>query len=140
MLNEQQQQALKNFIQNGGGFMGIHSATDTEYEWLWYGQINGAYFKSHPSIQQADLFVLRNDHPSIEFLPGVWVRTDEWYNFRYIQNHIIPLINIDELSYEGGENGEIHPLAWYHEFEDRRVFYTAGSPLPFCAVNALSIL
>lgn len=105
--------------------MGVHSATDTEYNWPWYGEMIGAYFDSHPAVQQADLFVLRNDHPATEFLPGVWTRTDEWYNFRDMQDYITPLISIDGTSYEGGD-GENHPVAWYHEFEGGRVFYTAG--------------
>ena len=126
VLNESQQAALKNFIQGGGGFMGVHSATDTEYNWPWYGRMIGAYFSSHPEVQEADLFVLNNSHPATQYLPGVWTRTDEWYNFRDIQDHIIPLINLDESSYEGGENGQNHPIAWYHEFEGGRVFYTAG--------------
>ena len=86
----------------------------------------GAYFENHPAVQQADLRVLTNSHPATQYLSGIWTRTDEWYNFRDIQDHIIPLINIDESTYEGGENGASHPVAWYHKFEEGRVFYTAG--------------
>lgn len=126
ILNDNQQQALQNFILNGGGFMGIHSATDTEYEWEWYGRMIGAYFKSHPQIQSAKLQVLQKGHPATSHLPDVWTRTDEWYNLRDIQPYINPLINLDESTYEGGENGENHPVAWFHEFEGGRVFYTSG--------------
>jgi type 1 glutamine amidotransferase len=126
ILNEAQQEAFKSFIQNGGGFVGIHAATDTEYEWPWYGEMVGAYFESHPQIQEARLEVIDKNHPSTDFLPDEWIRTDEWYNFRDINPDINVLINLDEDSYEGGENGENHPIAWYHEFEGARIFYTGG--------------
>lgn len=130
VLNDVQQSALQKFITGGNGFMGIHAATDTEYEWEWYGRMIGAYFKSHPQVQQARLQVLQKGHPATEQLPEMWTRTDEWYNFRDIQAHINPLINLDESSYNGGENGENHPIAWFHEFEGGRVFYTAGGHTP----------
>ena len=126
VLNESQQQALVHFIEQGKGFMGIHSATDTEYGWPWYGQMIGAYFDGHPQIQQADLEVLVPTHPATSHLPDIWTRTDEWYNFRDIQGSIKPLINIDESSYQGGTNGTYHPIAWTHDFEGARIFYTAG--------------
>lgn len=126
VLNGSQQNALQAFIQGGGGFMGVHAATDTEFDWPWYGRMIGARFKNHPQIQQADLQVLRNNHPATEYLPGRWTRTDEWYNFTELQSSIIPLINLDESSYEGGENGQTHPIAWYQNFEGGRVFYTGG--------------
>ena len=126
VLNETQQAALKQFVENGGGFMGIHAATDTEYNWPWYGRMIGAYFDGHPPVQEATLYVLSNGHLSTQYLPGEWTRTDEWYNFRDIQSYINPLINLDETSYEGGTNGQNHPAAWYHKFKEGRVFYTAG--------------
>ncbi len=126
VLNDRQQQALQMFVESGGGFMGVHSATDTEYEWPWYGRMIGAYFDSHPKIQEAELQVLDKTHPATGFLPDTWTRTDEWYNFRDIQEHIKPLIMLDEASYNGGENGENHPIAWYHESAGGRVFYTGG--------------
>lgn len=126
ILNNEQQNAFEGFIQNGGGFVGIHAATDTEYEWPWYGDMVGAYFESHPQIQEARLEVVDRSHPSTDFLPEEWVRTDEWYNFMDINPDINVLINLDESSYEGGNNGENHPIAWYQEFEGGRIFYTAG--------------
>lgn len=126
IFNTEQQDALKDFINNGGGFTGIHAATDTEYEWPWYGNMVGAYFESHPQIQEARLEVINQNHPSTDFLPVEWIRTDEWYNFMDINPDINVLINLDESSYEGGNNGEKHPIAWYHEFEGGRIFYTGG--------------
>lgn len=124
ILNDEQQEVFKGFIQSGKGFVGIHSATDTEYDWEWYGQMIGAYFDSHPQIQEAEIEVVDKNHLSTEHLPDRWTCTDEWYNFRNIQDHINVLAYLDEESYEGGENGDEHPIAWYHEFDGGRIFYT----------------
>jgi len=130
VLGESEQHALKDFMQQGGSFMGIHAATDTEYDWPWYGDMIGAYFVGHPNnpnVREASMEVLDTDHASTEMLPeSTWVRTDEWYNYKNISSDIHVLLNLDETSYEGGTNGEHHPIAWYHEFEGGRVFYTGG--------------
>ena len=126
ILNEQQQGAFKQFIQNGGGFVGIHAAADTEYEWPWYGDLVGAYFESHPQIQEATITVLDKSHPATSFLPDEWIRTDEWYNYKDINQDINVLMNLEESTYEGGKNGEDHPIAWYHEFDGGRAFYTGS--------------
>lgn len=126
ILDEQQQQAFRSFIENGGGFMGIHAAADTEYDWPWYGQLVGAYFESHPEIQEATIEVTDKSHPATSFLPDQWVRTDEWYNYKDINQDIRVLLQLDESSYEGGKNGSNHPIAWYHSANGGRVFYTGG--------------
>lgn len=126
ILNEKQQQAFEQFIKNGGGFVGIHAAADTEYEWPWYGDLVGAYFKNHPEIQEARVEVVDKEHPSTSHLPDEWIRTDEWYNYKDINPDINTLMTLDESSYEGGENGDPHPIAWYHEVEGSPVFYTGG--------------
>ncbi|HEX4852122.1 MAG TPA: ThuA domain-containing protein, partial [Puia sp.] len=117
--------ALKEFIEQGGGFVGIHSATDCEYNWSWYGELVGAYFKSHPKQQQAKLMIVDKNNPSTEGLPDPWVRFDEWYNFRNLSQQTKILLKIDESSYTGGENGDNHPMAWYHDYDGGRAFYTA---------------
>jgi uncharacterized protein len=124
-FNDEQKAALKNYIQNGGGFVGIHAATDCLFKWEWYGKMIGAYFTDHPAIQEASLTLLNTKHAATKSLVSPWKRTDEWYNFRYTNQDINVLINIDEKSYRGGKNGEKHPVAWYHNFEGGRVFYTA---------------
>lgn len=126
VLNESQQAAFEQYIQSGGGYVGIHSATDTEYDWAWYGQLVGAYFNGHPQIQDATLEVVDQSHIASQDLPAEWMRRDEWYNFRDIQSTINVLIEIDESSYEGGTNGDFHPMAWYQEFDGGRAFYTGG--------------
>ena len=125
VLNEFQQASFERYIQSGGGYMGIHAATDCEYTWPWYGKLSGAYFKSHPKQQMAKLVVHDKTHPSTAHLPEIWERYDEWYNFKKIPgNEVKVLISIDEKSYEGGENGESHPMAWYHDYDGGRAFYT----------------
>jgi uncharacterized protein len=126
ILDLPQQVAFETFIHDGGGFVGIHSAADTEYDWPWYGHLLGAYFVSHPDIQSATLNVVDASHPSTETLPREWRRTDEWYNFR---QHPTPdvgvLLSIDESSYTGGEMGSSHPISWRHPYEGGRAWYTA---------------
>lgn len=125
VLNDQQQQAFEEFIRNGGGYVGLHSASDTEYDWPWFGALNGAYFKNHPRPQEAIFNVVDGTHPSTAHLPKVWKRFDELYNFKWIGTDLKVLITIDENSYTGGGNGEDHPMAWYHEYDGGRAFYTA---------------
>ncbi|MEJ2583530.1 MAG: ThuA domain-containing protein [Robiginitalea sp.] len=124
VLGPAQEAAFRDFIARGGSFMGIHAATDTEYDWPWYGELVGAYFESHPEQQQATLEVVDWQHPSTRHLPQRWSHFDEWYNFRDFQAGIKVLINLDESSYQGGSNGKSHPIAWYHSFGGGRAFYT----------------
>lgn len=130
VLNEEQQSAFEGFIQAGGGFVGIHAATDTEYDWPWFNQLVGGYFAGHPKVQPAALDVLIPDHPSTAHLPKRWTRTDEWYNFKDLNSDINVLLNLDETTYEGGEMGADHPAAWFHEFDGGRSWYTAGGHTP----------
>lgn len=122
VLNPVQQGDFKRYIEAGGGFVGIHAAADTEYEWPWFGKLIGAYFKSHPEIQEATL--RRVGKFDDNNLPETWTRKDEWYNYKNISKDINVIYQLDETSYKGGENGENHPIAWYHEFQGGRVFYT----------------
>jgi glucose/arabinose dehydrogenase/cytochrome c551/c552/type 1 glutamine amidotransferase len=125
VLNHIQQAAFERYIQAGGGYVGIHAASDCEYKWPWYGKLAGAYFKGHPHNQLAKLKVLDKTHPSTSHLPDVWERTDEWYNFiKAPGSEVNILISIDETSYTGGENGASHPMAWYHDFDGGRAFYS----------------
>ena len=123
VLDQYQQAAFKRFIQAGGGYMGIHAAADTEYDWWWYGKLVGAYFKSHPQIQDAKFKKVKPD-PLTEGLPDEWMRKDELYNYKKISEDIQVLYTLDETSYKGGENGDYHPIAWFHDFDGGRSFYT----------------
>lgn len=122
VLDQAQQNQFMRFIQSGGGYVGIHAAADTEYDWWWYGKLVGAYFKSHPQIQEAKFKKIKPFGE--DNLPDEWIRTDELYNYKKISDEITVLYNLDETSYQGGENGENHPIAWYHDFDGGRSFYT----------------
>ncbi|HLO58767.1 MAG TPA: ThuA domain-containing protein [Bacteroidales bacterium] len=124
VLNEEQQKAFINYIHSGGGYLGIHAALDTEYDWPWYNQLAGAWFLSHPAQQKATINVTDKNNPATSMLPDKWTRTDEWYNFKNISSDIKVLAWLDESSYTGGANGEKHPFIWCHEFEGGRAFYT----------------
>ncbi|CAF1522318.1 unnamed protein product [Adineta steineri] len=126
VLNSKQRMAFTKYIQAGHGFVGIHSAMDTEYYWPWYNQLLGGYLSSHPArLQNATLNVVDRTHISTKHLPAKWQLNDEWYNYgKTYWNDVHILITIDETSYIGGENGNIHPMSWYREFDGGRSFYT----------------
>lgn len=133
ILGPDEEKAVEKFINNGGGFVGIHSATDTEYDWQWYGKMIGAYFSDHPKIQKAVINVADNKHVSTEHLPGKWERVDEWYNLKNeLDENISVLAYLDEATYEGGKHGDKHPFSWYHNFEGGRVWITLGGHTEEC--------
>jgi cytochrome c len=122
VLNPIQQTDFKRFIEAGGGFVGIHAAADTEYEWPWYGKLVGAYFNGHPpGTAEAKIKMTKQFGDS---LPTEFSAVDEWYNYKSINPDIEVVYNLDESTYTGGTNGANHPIAWYHEFEGGRAFYT----------------
>ncbi len=126
VLDADQKAAFERFIAKGRGWVGVHSASDTEYDWPWYAGLVGAYFKGHPAIQQATILVHDRDHPSTKMLPERWVRTDEWYTFRDSpRGRVHVLMSVDERTYEGGGMGDDHPIAWCHEYRGGRAWYTA---------------
>jgi len=125
VLNNYQEAAFERYIQAGGGFMGIHAATDTEYHWGWYNRLVGAQFLSHPKQQNATLLVKDRKNIATKHLPKKWKRFDEWYSFKNLNPETKVLMTINEKTYEGGQNGKNHPMAWYHEYDGGRAFYTA---------------
>jgi cytochrome c len=125
VLNNAQQGAFENYISAGGGFVGIHSAADTEYDWPFYGNLVGAYFKRHPAIQQATIKVADRIHPATKHLPDRWTRTDEWYDYRTNpRGNVHVLATLDETSYQGATMGFDHPITWCQDFAGGRSFYT----------------
>jgi type 1 glutamine amidotransferase len=142
VLDDTQQAAFERYIQAGGGYAGIHSASDTEYDWPWYGGLVGAYFRDHPGVagvnqqfQEATMKVAGNGNPANALLPNRWVRTEEWYNFRTNPRPgVRVLTTVDEKTYDprgysvpGGSPGmgEDHPISWCHPYDGGRAFYTA---------------
>lgn len=128
VLDAEQQAAFERFIRSGKGFVGVHSASDTEYDWPWYGELVGAYFDAHGAVQTASVDVEEPMHPAAQGLPSPWVRRDEWYGFRTNPRaHVHVVLNLDESSFDPGPGrmGEDHPIAWYREYDGGRSFYTA---------------
>ncbi|OJW76276.1 ThuA domain-containing protein [Spirosoma sp. 48-14] len=128
VLNNEQQSAFERYIQAGGGYVGIHAATDTEYEWPWYGSLAGAYFLDHPmpnNVQKGKFIVALKNHWATKGMPDEFERTDEFYSFKNISPKINVVLKIDEKTYQGGKNGDNHPMSWYQEFDGGRAFYTA---------------
>jgi type 1 glutamine amidotransferase len=128
VLDARQQAAFERFMKKGKGYVGIHSASDTEYDWPFYGSLVGAYFRSHPEIQRATYRIENREHPATRHLPSSWARTDEHYAFRENpRGRVQVLVSLDEGSYEPGEGrmGD-HPVVWCQELEGGgRSFYTA---------------
>ena len=129
VLDDARQAAFQRYIRFGGGFVGVHSAADTEYSWRWYGRLVGAYFKSHPAIQRATVVVSEPRHISTARLPRRWARQDEWYNFATNPRRAVRVLaTLDEATYAAGDGamGRDHPIAWAHRFEGGRAWYTGG--------------
>src|SRR5690606_15340681 len=127
------------YIRNGGGFVGLHAAADTEYDWSWYGGLVGAYLESHPA--GTSVATVRVDaeasvgaggptllHPAADSLPARWQRNDEWYNFlTNPRADVNVLLNLDESTYDeqdGSADADDHPIAWWHDYDGGRAFYT----------------
>jgi type 1 glutamine amidotransferase len=127
VLNATQQTAFESYIRGGGGYVGVHSASDTEYDWPFYGELVGAYFASHPAIQQATIRVENRAHAATAGLSPAWVRTDEWYNFRSnVRSSARVLSTLDESTYSGGTMGGDHPHSWCKTVQGGRSFYTGS--------------
>jgi len=131
VLNNFQEAAFERYIQAGGGYMGIHAAADCEYDWGWYGRLVGGYFLSHPgihdtfpNIQEGVFTVVDSSNDACKQLPKLWKRTDEFYSFKKLSKEVKVLLSIDEKTYHGGVNGDNHPMAWYHDYDGGRAFYT----------------
>jgi cytochrome c len=127
VLNEVQEDAFESYIQSGGAYMGIHAATDTEYDWPWYGKLAGAYFDGHPggpNVREGQVTVVDHKHPSTQNLPKTWIKKDEFYDFKAYNEAVHVLITVDESSYDWDKMGDFHPLSWYHEYDGGRAFYT----------------
>lgn len=140
IFDSAQQKAMERFIQSGKGYVGIHSASDTEYDWDWYTKLVGRMFHIHPSIQTARLNIIDTNFPGLQGFAGNKLWADEWYEFgpEKIQglNYILA---IDEASYnpkvqwgekKGEGMGKLHPIAWYHNYDGGRAFYTALGHMP----------
>lgn len=117
--------ALEAFVRGGGGWIGIHSAADTEYAWPFYQQLMVAHFVDHPPIQPAVVRIEDRRHPATALVPAEWAATDEWYNFSTNPRAgARVLATIDEATYTGGTMGADHPMIWCHDDLGGRAFYS----------------
>jgi cytochrome c len=131
LLSAEQRAAFQRYIRKGGGFAGIHSASGSERDWEWYGQLVGAFFKVHPKIQALEIKVEDRGHPSTKHLPPSWKRTEEPYDFLVNpRSRVHVLATYNPESYEGHTMGPDHPIAWYHTFEGGRSWYTGLGHAP----------
>ncbi len=130
--------AFKRYMRAGGGYVGMHASTDGEYSLQWYGEMTGAFFNGHPfNVATAKVAVLDKKHPSTEFITSdTLTRTDEWYfwgqNPDFRNNPLIDpaendsvnvLMTLVESSIPGSTLNHFHPICWYRNFENGRVWY-----------------
>jgi type 1 glutamine amidotransferase len=135
-----QQKVIERFIQSGKGYVGIHSASDTEYDWEWYTKLVGRMFKIHPAIQTAKLKVIDPKFPGLQGFADGRLWTEEWYEFGPEKTPGLNyVLGVDESTYnakvdwgrvKGEGMGQLHPLAWYHNYDGGRSFYTALGHVP----------
>jgi uncharacterized protein len=133
-----QKAAFKNFVEQGGSYIGLHAAGDNSHSWAWHvDRLIGARFTGHPMRPQLQKALVRIEdatHPAILGLPKSFLRTDEWYSFatspRATGFHI--LATIDEASYTQvglfGKNlamGKDHPIVWWNCVGKGRILYSA---------------
>jgi type 1 glutamine amidotransferase len=140
IFDSAQQKVMERFIESGKGFVGIHSASDTEYDWEWYTKLVGRMFHIHPAIQTARLNIIESSFPGLQGFTGNKLWTDEWYEFgRENISGLNYILAVDESSYnpnvQWGEKkgvgmGKLHPVAWYHNYDGGRSFYTALGHMP----------
>ena len=147
VLNERQQDAFQAFIRSGRGYVGVHSAADTEYDWSWYRGLVGRNFLIHPAVQSAKVDVLEAGFPGAEYMPARFLWTEEYYTYGPEHSDSLNyLLSVDETTYKAqaawGEvdsegMGEFHPVAWYQQYEGGRAFYTGLGHLPASYGNAM---
>ena len=131
-LTEDQRIAFREYIESGKGFIGIHSACGSERSWPWFWAMLGGKFLRHPPLQAFDIKVIDKKHSSTSFLPDTW----KWEDECYFVNNLNPDIHVllaadlvtikdeDKDEYPGKTFGDLFPIAWYHEYDGGREWYT----------------
>jgi type 1 glutamine amidotransferase len=135
VFSEPEQAAFQAWVEAGGGWVGIHAAANCEHQWPWYGELlgGGAWFDSHPAIQEAEVSVEDFTHPSTRAWPPVFLFTEEWFNFQANPRpEVTVLLTLDESTYDPGPGamGADHPIAWYHGLGAGRAWYTGFGHRP----------
>lgn len=140
VLNDEQQAAFERYIKAGGGFAGVHSASDTEYNWPWFTKMVGHMFHIHPVVQTATMKVEDYNFPGMDRFAKRFLFTEEWYEFDAPRSDALKyLLTVDEKTYrpaadwgpkKGKGMGDFHPVSWYQNYDGGRAFYTALGHLP----------
>jgi type 1 glutamine amidotransferase len=132
-LDDPAETSLRQYIRGGGGFVGIHNAFGTEYNWPWYeGLLGGANYYDHGPEQPATVETLDKKDVSTTGLPGRWDFTDEWYNLVPFPSQVRFLAAVDESTMLKGTtgsmghpgHGDFHPVAWCQYYDGGRAFLT----------------
>jgi glucose/arabinose dehydrogenase len=129
VLDADQRSAFREYIENGGGFLGVHAAAETHADWDWYGnELLGTVATGSVSVQEAQAHVTDRTHPATDHLPARWTREDQWYDFAESpRGDVHVLATLDERTYDGGMGagfGRDHPIAWCQNVERGRALYT----------------
>ena len=139
VLNNSQQADFQRFIEAGGGFVGIHGAAATEYDWAWYGHLVGAYFSDHPAVQEANIFVTDKENPLNQGLAESFSIEEEWYNFRPVPPSGKVWVDAPNTILTKNQIGPLDPLRQLEQHIDPRVAWRYDPSTPFLsdAVNVL---
>jgi type 1 glutamine amidotransferase len=132
-LTDQQRDAFKGYIEHGGGFVGLHSASGSERSWPYFASVLGGRFVEHPPQQVLTIEVLDHSSPFTKELPAQLQHKDECYFFTLMNPDIHPLlgvrrstlINTEKMKLDLKSYPEMLPVAWYHTFDGGREFYLA---------------
>lgn len=135
---EEQKKVFRKYIQNGGGFVAIHSSCASERQWPWYWANIGCKFVRHPKFQKFDVKVVDKKHPSTQFLPDIWHWEDECYYLDHFSLKMKVLLAADMRTiedsqkdkYPGKTFGDYLPLCWYQQFDGGRQWFTALGHTP----------
>ena len=120
--------ALRQFMRSGGGFVGIHNAFGTEYNWPYYeGLLGNSNYYNHGANQDGTVKVVAKD-PSTAGLPETWPFRDEWYNLRPFPTKVKFLLTVDGSTLNLGNDhpghGKFHPVAWCQYYDGGRAWLT----------------
>lgn len=131
--NQAQRDAFKAYMDAGGGFVGIHSATGSERAWPYFWSVAGGKFLRHPAFQKFTVRVADANHVSTKHLPASFEWEDECYFQEYMNPDLHPLLvtdpaklkDPDRAKYPRGLVGDSMPLAWTLRVGAGRSFYTS---------------
>jgi type 1 glutamine amidotransferase len=128
---EQGREQLRKYIQGGGGFVGIHNAFGTEYDWRWYeGLLGNANYYNHGENQDGEVVIVNDRDESTKTLPRRWAFRDEWYNLVPFPTNVNVLATVDEKTLAEGTgsthpgHGDFHPVSWCQYYDGGRSWVT----------------